>query len=176
MKITKLLLMCLLAASLSGLLNGGCQAEKESNTFSFFQKVNLEMPQGWEKEEEKADRARGRAALQLRNRENPHGKVILTYLSREHFCLEKAEEEAVELLESSLFRLQGEIEKTRKKSGGRKVIYFNARAGELETKKIYAALITGDTGHVIVNLIVDEDDVDFFLPYRRELINAVNFR
>jgi len=134
---------------------------------------NMHLPEDWTVAE-RISSTKDTVEVLLESSQDDRGRAILTYFSPEYFSQEEAKEEAVKILSSSLYHVDGDIAKSCREIGNKKVAIFSASAGEKETMQAQTAVISGEAGHVLLTLITREEAEDYFLPYLEHLITGLD--
>jgi len=153
----------------------GCTSETEE---LYKGKFELELSPEWQVEDEAKEEINDQriVTLGLENRENQRGAAVVTYLPAEYFSEEETEEEAEGLMETFLYRGQEdvEIEKSLLETEHEELPLLEARAGEREPQLAHTAVITGEKGHLLVTLLMQEDAREEFLPYMEDLVEGIS--
>jgi len=133
----------------------------------------IHLPQDWTVAE-RSTSSQDTVEIVLESSRDERGKTILSYFPRAYFSEEEVKEEAERVLTSSLYHMEGDIERDSQEVAGKQVTVFSAAAGEREPMLARSAAISGKSGHAILTLINREEAEDYFSPYLGHLIKGLD--
>jgi len=132
----------------------------------------IHLPQDWSMTDRNTSK-QDTVEIVLESSLDDRGKAILAYFPLDYFSEEEVQEEAERVLSSSLYNVEGSIEKEIREMAGNRVTVFSATAGDREPMLARTAVVSGNSGHLLLTLMVREEAEDYFSPYLRYLIEGL---